>query len=114
MSISDRNSDVCSSDLVGLINDFAGNKKPRTPSSTRCSRMAFQVNNSAAWFFPIGALALCFRLHSLASAESRLSSVCQGGLPTMHCTCLGRLLNREIGRASCRERVWKYVYSARV
>src|SRR3546814_19054016 len=100
MRISDWSSDVCSSDLT--LFDLLGHVEQRVDLAdvgVAGAQPLHHAPHPAGAFAARGALAAAFMLVEIADAADRLDDV-------------GRLVHHsrgEIGRASCRERVCKYV-----
>src|SRR3546814_4054511 len=98
MRISDWSSDVCSSDLQPLLHTPDGDEdwicKIIHTSGTTSRPKGVQLSTQA-----VGAVLASLRQRMPADAHRRYLSL----VP------LSLLLEQEIGRASCRERVWKQV-----
>src|SRR3546814_10584717 len=105
MRISDWSSDVCSSDLFArqpLLNDFKMQQAQKTTAEAKAQRRARfhlkaeagvvkpQLGNGVAQLFEV------VRIHGEQSAEHHRLHFLEAG-------------QRQIGRASCRERVCQYV-----
>src|SRR3546814_14591942 len=98
MRISDWSSDVCSSDLAGVVVRLAA------------LRVRVDVGEDAEAELRIGIEQRARR--PVVLAEMILDEVCVGqrALQVMaHRLASGRAGVGEIGRAACRERVWQYV-----
>src|SRR3546814_7421027 len=97
MRISDWSSDVCSSDLgaIAILIRSIGTDNHRQPHTG--------VQMWADGVKPIPAAAL-----SVPDAEQLARMVSRGQPVRLHLTLTSKML-KEIGRASCRERVCRYV-----
>src|SRR3546814_11872070 len=100
MRISDWSSDVCSSDLIALLDLRFSTRCPAVLASRIISAAGRFSRNFRSISYILGAFGYAASL----SAADRSAS--ETGTPAR---AIWRKASREIGRASCRERVWQYV-----